>query len=161
MRIKIISSLIIFLYIVFMMHRPFEVMAIGNSKIVINRNSESRFLYHDKNIKALIDENHFSAECDLLEDFAQPLIKYQLERFDEAEYEFRVLIRKFPMCADARAGLTALLWHKGYIGEAESHWNAAFGLDKRYCYRDWLLNTRHWPAKPTEDLVAFLQWIKR
>ena len=30
------------------------------------------------------------------------------------------------------------------------------GLDIRYREKDWLLNIRRWPPKPTNDLIAFL-----
>ena len=50
-----------------------------------------------------------------------------------------------------------MLWKKGLTGEAESHWAAAAGLDNRYRNKDWLLNVRHWPPQPINDLMAFLQ----
>ena len=70
--------------------------------------------------------------------------------------KIRILIRKYPLFADARAALSAVLWRKGFTGEAESIWAAAAGLDIRYRERDWLLNIRRWPPNPTNDLIAFL-----
>ena len=52
--------------------------------------------------------------------------------------------------------LTALLWSKGFFGEAESHWAAVEGLDSRYKQHDWLVNIRRWPTDPANDLMAFL-----
>ena len=87
---------------------------------------------------------------------SEALSIYQLGDLELAEKKIRILIRKYPLFADARAALTALLWRKGSIGEAESNWTAAAGLDIRYCEKDWLLNIRRWPPKPTKDLITFL-----
>ncbi len=87
---------------------------------------------------------------------SEALAQYQLGEFDLAELELRKLIRKYPMFADARAALSALLWRKGSLGEAESNWVAVAGLDIRYREADWLLNVRRWPPKPIDDLMAFL-----
>ena len=87
---------------------------------------------------------------------SEALAIYQLGDLELAEKKFRILIRKYPLFADARAALSALLWSKGFLGEAESNWAAAAGLDIRYREKDWLLNIRRWPPKPTNDLIAFL-----
>ena len=87
---------------------------------------------------------------------SEALAIYQLDDFELAEKKIRSLIRKYPLFADARAALSALLWRKGFIGEAESNWTAAAGLDIRYREKDWLLNIRRWPPKPTNDLITFL-----
>ena len=87
---------------------------------------------------------------------SEALAIYQLGDLDLAEEKIRVLIRKYPLFADARAALSALLWNKGFIGEAESNWAAAAGLDIRYREKDWLLNIRRWPPNPTNDLISFL-----
>tara|TARA_B100000214_G_scaffold282325_1_gene211963 strand:+ start:345 stop:1133 length:789 start_codon:yes stop_codon:yes gene_type:complete len=92
---------------------------------------------------------------------SEALVIYQLGDFELAEEKIRALIRKYPLFADARAALSALLWHKGFTGEAESNWAAAAGLDIRYREKDWLLNIRRWPPKPTNDLIAFLEFDKR
>tara|TARA_B100000700_G_C14866102_1_gene771025 strand:- start:156 stop:962 length:807 start_codon:yes stop_codon:yes gene_type:complete len=84
------------------------------------------------------------------------LALYQLGEFEEAESELRSIIRRYPMFADARAALSALLWMKGANGEAESHWAAVIGLDNNYQNQDWLLNIRRWPPGPTKDLMTFL-----
>ncbi len=87
---------------------------------------------------------------------SEALSIYQLGDLELAEKKFRILIRKYPLFADPRAALSALLWHKGLIGEAESNWAAAAGLDIRYRESNWLLNIRRWPPNPTNDLIAFL-----
>ena len=87
---------------------------------------------------------------------SEALAIYQLGDLELAEKKIRILIRKYPLFADARAALSALLWSKGFSGEAESNWAAASGLDVRYREKDWLLNVRRWPPKPTNDLIAFL-----
>ena len=87
---------------------------------------------------------------------SEALAIYQLGDLELAEKKIRILIRKYPLFADARAALSALLWRKGFIGEAESNWAAAAGLDIRYREKDWLLNIRRWPPKPTNDLITFL-----
>ena len=92
---------------------------------------------------------------------SEALSIYQLGDFDLAEKKIRVLIRKYPLFADPRAALSALLWRKGFIGEAESNWAAAAGLDIRYREKNWLLNIRRWPPNPTNDLVAFLALEER
>ena len=87
---------------------------------------------------------------------SEALAIYQLGDLELAEKKIRILIRKYPLFADARAALSALLWRKGFTGEAESNWAAASGLDIRYRDKDWLLHIRRWPPKPTNDLIAFL-----
>ena len=79
-----------------------------------------------------------------------------MNQFDQAEKALRSLIRKYPMFVDGSAALTALLWKEGSLGEAESHWTAAFGLDNRYREEKWLVNVRRWPSGPIHDLMAFL-----
>ena len=92
---------------------------------------------------------------------SEALAIYQLGDFELAENKIRKLILKYPLFADARASLSALLWRKGFQGEAESNWAAASGLDIRYRDKDWLLNIRRWPPKPTNDLIAFLALDER
>ena len=87
---------------------------------------------------------------------SEALAIYQLGDLELAEKKIRILIRKYPLFADARAALSAILWRKGFTGEAESNWAAAAGLDIRYREKDWLLQIRRWPPKPTNDLMAFL-----
>ena len=84
------------------------------------------------------------------------LAAFQLGEFDQAEVELRRLIRRYPLFADARAGLTALLWRRGARGEAESHWASASGLDPRYRQSEWLLQIRRWPPEPVQALSDFL-----
>ncbi len=92
---------------------------------------------------------------------SEALAIYQLGDFELAEQKIRILIRKYPLFADARAALSALLWRKGFTGEAESNWAAAAGLDMRYRDQDWLLHIRRWPPQPTNDLIAFLSLENR
>ena len=87
---------------------------------------------------------------------SRALTNYQLGNLDKAETELRRIVLKYPMFADARAALSALLWHQGSFGEAKSHWAAAVGLDNRYEQQEWLLEIRRWPPSPTKDLLAFL-----
>ena len=87
---------------------------------------------------------------------SEALAIYQLGDLELAEKKIRILISKYPLFADARAALSAILWRKGFTGEAESNWAAAAGLDIRYREKDWVLNIRRWPPKPTNDLIAFL-----
>ena len=84
------------------------------------------------------------------------LADFQLGDVDLAEKELRNIIRRYPLFADARAALTALLWRKGESGEAESHWASAAGLDPRYRQPEWLLEIRRWPPVPTQALSDFL-----
>ena len=84
------------------------------------------------------------------------LSAFQLGDLDQAETELRRLIRRYPLFADARAGLTALLWRRGARGEAESHWASASGLDPRYRQPEWLLEIRRWPPEPVQALSDFL-----
>lgn len=88
---------------------------------------------------------------------SEALACYQLHQFEEAEKQLRTIIRKYPLFADARAALSVILWKKGEIGEAESHWAAASGLDSRYRQHDWLSNIRRWPPEASHDLMAFLE----
>ena len=92
---------------------------------------------------------------------SEALALYQLGDFELAEKKIRILIRKYPLFADARAALSALLWRKGFTGEAESNWAAAAGLDIRYREKNWLLNIRRWPPSPAKDLIAFLAFENR
>ena len=84
------------------------------------------------------------------------LAAFQVGDLAAAERELRNLIRRYPLFADSRAALTALLWQKGARGEAESHWAAASGLDPRYRQGEWLLQSRRWPPKPVAALEQFL-----
>ncbi|MCP9797444.1 MULTISPECIES: tetratricopeptide repeat protein [Cyanophyceae] len=84
------------------------------------------------------------------------LAAFQLGDTTVAEKQLRDLIRRYPLFADARAGLTALLWRRGARGEAESHWAAASGLDPRYRQEEWLLQIRRWPPVPVQALAQFL-----
>ena len=84
------------------------------------------------------------------------LAAFQLDDLEASEVELRRLIRRYPLFADARAALTALLWQRGARGEAESHWAAASGLDPRYRPAEWRLQIRRWPPRPVQALAQFL-----
>jgi len=84
------------------------------------------------------------------------LADFQLGRIDESEKELKKLIRRYPNFADARAALTALSWHQGKSGKAESNWIAVTELDSRYCDEEWLKTIRRWPPKPIKDLMNFI-----
>ena len=84
------------------------------------------------------------------------LAAFQLGELETAERQLRALVRRHPLFADARAGLTALLWRRGARGEAESQWAAVSGLDPRYRQTQWLLHIRRWPPDPVLALEQFL-----
>ncbi len=87
---------------------------------------------------------------------SEALAAFELGDLDAAERSLRSLIRRYPLFADARAGLTALLWQRGARGEAESHWVSASGLDPRYRDPEWLRSIRRWPPGPVRALQQFL-----
>lgn len=87
---------------------------------------------------------------------SEALAAFQLGDLDTAEQQLRSIIRRYPLFADARAGLTALLWQRGGRGEAESNWVAASGLDPRYRDPEWLLTVRRWPPAAVAALQQFL-----
>ncbi len=145
--------------------------AINDYQWILQRDaSNSSALYNLGNVMVsksnwIKSQSLFNAALLSRPDFAmarssKALISYQLNQLDDAEKELRFLIRKYPMFADSRAALSALLWKKGYLGEAESHWAAASGLDSRYRQKDWLLKVRRWPPEPTHDLMSFLELKK-
>ncbi len=120
---------------------------LGNVMGSMNNWSEAKRLFSEA---ALLNNSIAMARS------SEALAIYQLGDLELAEKKIRILIRKYPLFADARAALSALLWQKGFTGEAESNWAAASGLDIRYREKDWLLNIRRWPPKPTDDLISFL-----
>jgi tetratricopeptide (TPR) repeat protein len=84
------------------------------------------------------------------------LMLYQLGENESALRELRNLVRKYPMFADSRAALTAVLWSQGLQGEAESNWVSTLGLDRSYLDLDWVKNVRRWPPKMVAALEKFL-----
>ena len=84
------------------------------------------------------------------------LMLYQLGDVKESLRNFKNLARRYPQFADVRAAATAVLWSEGKIGEAESNWVAAAGLDPRYRDVDWVANIRRWPPAMVEALDSFL-----
>ena len=89
------------------------------------------------------------------------LAAFQQGDIEDAERQLRSLIRRYPLFADARAALTALLWQRGANGEAESNWAAASGLDPRYRQDDWLRSVRRWPPLPAQALQDFQTLAQR
>ncbi len=142
--------------------------AINDYQLVLSREPENSFaLYNLGNVMGSVRGDWFQAKQffnqasiaspgDIMARSSKALASYQLHQFGQAEKELRGLIRKYPMFADARAALTALLWREGSLGEAESHWSAVLGLDSRYREEEWLTNVRRWPSEPISDLMAFL-----
>ena len=106
--------------------------------------------------KRLFSKAASSSKSIAMASSSEALAIYQLGDLELAEKKIRILIRKYPLFADARAALSALLWRKGFVGEAESNWAAVAGLDIRYRDKKWLLNIRRWPPIPTNDLITFL-----
>ncbi|MBE9126939.1 MULTISPECIES: tetratricopeptide repeat protein [unclassified Coleofasciculus] len=84
------------------------------------------------------------------------LALYQVGDKEKAIREMRNIIRKYPQFPDVRAALTAALWVDDKRGEAESHWAAAVGLDRRYKDIDWVENVRRWPPLMVAALEKFL-----
>ena len=126
---------------------PYALYNLGNVQVAQKNWIEAKALFG----KVFLEDSGF-----ILARSSHAVSTYQLGKFDDAESELRLIIRKYPMFADARAALSALLWRKGFFGEAESHWAAASGLDNRYSNQNWLLNVRRWPPLPIQDLLAFL-----
>lgn len=85
------------------------------------------------------------------------LALYQVGDIDLAIATMKNLTRKYPQFADMRAALTAALWAQGQLGEAESNWVAAYGLDPRYKSTDWVASVRRWPPKMVIALESFLK----
>ena len=146
--------------------------ASNDYKFVLNKNPKDvSALYNLGNVmvstdnwseaKRLFSEAASSDNSIAMASSSEALAIYQLGDLELAETKLRILIRKYPLFADARAALSALLWCKGFTGEAESNWAAAAGLDIRYREKDWLLNIRRWPPNPTNDLIAFLAFEDR
>ena len=130
------------------------------------RSPDASALYNLGNVQGSLGQwdqarSSFVAAADARPGFAMArssaaLSAFQLGELEAAERELRSLIRRYPLFADARAGLTALLWRRGARGEAESHWASASGLDPRYRQPEWLLATRRWPPVPVQALADFL-----
>lgn len=87
---------------------------------------------------------------------AAALVAFQQGRGDQAELELRALIRRYPLLAEARAALAALLCSRGALGEASGCWRTATRLDPRYGQRQWLLESRRWPPRALAALEPLL-----
>ncbi|MCM1984417.1 tetratricopeptide repeat protein [Lyngbya confervoides] len=104
----------------------------------------------------------FERAANLRPGFAMPrinaaLASYQLGQKHEALRQMKNLVRRYPMAADTRAALTAMLWDAGQRGEAESNWVSAVGLDPRYRDLDWVSHIRRWPPALVSALQRFLK----
>jgi hypothetical protein len=66
-------------------------------------------------------------------------------------------VRRYPKFADMRAALTVSLWAEGKVGEAESNWVSAVGLDPRYKDLEWVTQIRRWPPAMVAALEKFLK----
>ncbi|MGB3405680.1 MAG: tetratricopeptide repeat protein [Microcoleaceae cyanobacterium] len=84
------------------------------------------------------------------------LALYQDGQEKKAIKTLKNIVRKYPNFAETRAALTACLWQAGLLGEAESNWVAAIGLDSRYKDLNWVANVRRWPPKMLEALDQFI-----
>lgn len=73
---------------------------------------------------------------------------------EEALRLIRTLLRKYPSFTDMRAALVGVLWDSGKEGEAESEWSRV--QDPRYSDPSWLRESRRWPPRLTNALIAFL-----
>ncbi|MEM9136974.1 MAG: tetratricopeptide repeat protein [Cyanobacteria bacterium P01_F01_bin.42] len=107
-------------------------------------------------------KNDFERASLLNPGFAMPrinvaLANYEIGERNEAVRQMKNLVRRFPMSADTRAAMTAMLWESGKFGEAESHWVSAVGLDARYEDLDWVANIRRWPPSLVLALQNFLE----
>ncbi|MBV5257839.1 tetratricopeptide repeat protein [Synechococcus moorigangaii CMS01] len=83
------------------------------------------------------------------------LALYQVGEEKTALNRMKAVVRKYPLFADARVALTAMLWGQHQFGEAESNWVSAAGLDERYRDLTWLKTVRRFPPKVLEDLENF------
>jgi tetratricopeptide (TPR) repeat protein len=129
------------------------------------RDPDASALYNLGNVQGALGDwsaawASFTQAADVRPGFAMArssaaLAAFELGDLDAAEQQLRNLIRRYPLFADARAGLTALLWQRGASGEAESNWAAASGLDTRYRQSEWLLQIRRWPPQPVHALEDF------
>lgn len=106
--------------------------------------------------------NDFERAANLNTAFVMPRINMALATYElgnkfEAMRQMKNLVRRFPMSADTRAALTAMLWDEGQRGEAESNWVSAVGLDSRYKDLDWVARIRRWPPSLVASLQNFLE----
>lgn len=84
------------------------------------------------------------------------LALFQTGDIDAGIKRMKSVVRKYPLFADARVALTAMLWGNKQFGEAESNWVSAHGLDKRYKDLDWIRNIRRFPPAIADHLDSFL-----
>lgn len=141
--------------------------AIADYNKVLELNSQDAAAYNNRGNAKAGQGNWHAAAADYLKAtelspqfaFAQgnyALALYQIGDQDKALRTMRNLVRKYPQFADMRAAITAALWKEGLIGEAESNWVAAIGLDSRYKDIQWLADIRRWPPALIANMEDFL-----
>eukprot|EP00210_Caulerpa_lentillifera_P004858 g4638.t1 len=106
-----------------------------------------------------ISAKYYGRAASLAPEFAfasanEALALYQTGDEEEALRLIRSLLRKYPSFTDMRAALVASLWGSGKEGEAESEWGKV--QDPRYSDPVWLRESRRWPPRLTDALIAFL-----
>ena len=89
------------------------------------------------------------------------LALYQNGDIDKGIQRMKSVVRKYPLFADARVALTAMLWGNKQFGEAESNWVSANGLDKRYKDLNWIRNIRRFPPTIADNLDSFFNLDSR
>ena len=160
MKARKIYIFIILLCIVFVTYKPLHSIALENIKSENKDDRKQIVIRQDQRIKTFSEAYNFSSLCTFTEEMFSTLMNYQSNQFAQAEDELRDLIKRYPMCGEPRAGLTAILWRKGLIGEATSNWAAAEGLESNFDDSQWIIISKEWPQRPAEDLANFLEFIK-
>lgn len=141
--------------------------AIADYNQVLKFNPEDPAAYNNRgNAEAGLGEwkaavADYQKASELVPDYAfaranYALALYQIGEKSDALRNMKNLVRKYPKFADMRAALSAALWAEGKIGEAESHWVAALGLDRRYEDLNWVSNIRRWPPAMVSALQKFI-----
>lgn len=141
--------------------------AIEDYNKVIDLNPNEAIAYHNRgnaagslgNWEQAVQDYKKATELDprftwAAENYALAL--YQTGSVTEAITRLKSLVRKYPMFADARVALTAMLWGNKQFGEAESNWVSAAGLDTRYRDLTWIREIRRFPPKVADSLEGFL-----
>jgi tetratricopeptide (TPR) repeat protein len=142
-------------------------LAIADYNKVLEINPSEAVGYNNRgNVKAALGKwqeaiTDYEKAVDLNSNFAfaegnLAIALYQIGEEKRASYLMKDLVKDYPMFADMRAALTAILWEKGNQGEAQSNWIAAIGLDSRYKDIDWVKNSRRWAPKLVTALEKFL-----
>lgn len=146
-------------------------MAVNSSRPAAQRDAtvDATALFHRGAVEGCLGHWQSARRCFAAAAQARPgftqarcnaaLISLQLGELEQAEAELRSLLRRYPLLAEARAGLTALLCSRGNLAEALGQWHATTRLDPRYRQRDWLLQNRRWPPLPLQALEPLLALV--